>query len=171
MAKADVAGYRERGLRECGAFQQFVNQPGCCWPSRYWSTSRVVLYESYGSSLTILSGIPSAGVGALLTLIIFKVDLNVVFLCGSADVSCVWSKRTPSCRLTLRWMPSAERQVAGEAIYEGCLVRFRPIMMTTMAALLGAVPSRWIRRGWRSPQAAGISRCWGLMLSQLVTYI
>ncbi len=99
-----------------------------------------VLYESYIHPLTILSGLPSAGVGALLTLMVFHVDLNIYSFVGLMMLIGIVKK---NAIMQIDFALEAERKEGKtplEAIYEGCLIRFRPIMMTTMAALLGAVP-------------------------------
>ena len=99
-----------------------------------------VLYESYVHPLTILSGLPSAGFGALLTLILFKVDLNIYSFVGLIMLIGIVKK---NAIMQIDFALEAERKEdksPAEAIYEGCLIRFRPIMMTTMAALLGGLP-------------------------------
>ncbi len=114
-----------------------------------------VLYESYVHPLTILSGLPSAGFGALLTLILFKVDLNIYSFVGLIMLIGIVKK---NAIMQIDFALEAERKEGkspAEAIYEGCLIRFRPIMMTTMAALLGALADRaGLGRGRRSAQAA-----------------
>jgi HAE1 family hydrophobic/amphiphilic exporter-1 len=129
-----------------------------------------VLYESYIHPITILSGLPSAGVGALLTLMIFKVDLNIYSFVGLMMLIGIVKK---NAIMQIDFALEAERnhgKTAREAIYEGCLIRFRPIMMTTMAALLGTVP---IAMGWGAGGEArrplGLTVVGGLMVSQLVT--
>src|SRR5262249_51815064 len=98
-----------------------------------------VLYESYVHPITILSGLPSAGFGALLTLMFFKVDLSIYAFVRLMMLVGIVKK---NAIMQIDFARDAER--AGKppavAIYEGCLVRFRPIMMTTMAAMLGAMP-------------------------------
>src|SRR5262249_8569359 len=98
-----------------------------------------ILYESYIHPLTILSGLPSAGLGALVTLIPFRMDLNIYAFVGMIMLIGIVEK---NAIMQIDFALEAER--AGnspeQAIYQGCLIRFRPIMMTTMAALLGAVP-------------------------------
>src|SRR5205814_2796690 len=104
-----------------------------------------ILYESYVHPITILSGLPSAGVGALLTLMIFHVDLNIYGFVGLMMLIGIVKK---NAIMQIDFALDAERREgksATEAIYEGCLIRFRPIMMTTMAALLGALP---VSLGW-----------------------
>ena len=129
-----------------------------------------VLYESYIHPLTILSGIPSAGVGALLTLILFKVDLNVYSFVGLLMLVGLVKK---NAIMQIDFALEAERKEGKspvEAIHEGCLVRFRPIMMTTMAALLGAIPiALGYGAGGEARRPLGLAVVGGLMISQLVT--
>ena len=129
-----------------------------------------VLYESYVHPFTILSGIPSAGVGALLTLLIFKVDLNVYSFVGLLMLVGLVKK---NAIMQIDFALDAERREGKspvEAIHEGCLVRFRPIMMTTMAALLGAIPiALGYGAGGEARRPLGLAVVGGLMLSQLVT--
>src|SRR5262249_60023458 len=98
-----------------------------------------ILYESYIHPLTILSGLPSAGFGALVTLILFRMDLNIYAFVGMIMLIGIVEK---NAIMQIDFALEAERagKSARGGIYEGCLIRFRPIMMTTMAALLGAVP-------------------------------
>ena len=117
-----------------------------------------ILYESYIHPLTILSGLPSAAFGALLTLIIFRMDLNIYAFVGMIMLIGIVEK---NAIMQIDFALEAERSgmSSEEAIYQGCLIRFRPIMMTTMAALLGAVPiAVGLRRRRRSPAAAGPGR-------------
>jgi HAE1 family hydrophobic/amphiphilic exporter-1 len=129
-----------------------------------------VLYESYIHPLTILSGLPSAGVGALLTLMIFHVDLNIYSFVGLMMLIGIVKK---NAIMQIDFALEAERKEGKtplEAIYEGCLIRFRPIMMTTMAALLGGLPlalGSGIGSELRRP--LGISMVGGLLLSQVLT--
>ena len=98
------------------------------------------LYESYIHPLTILSGLPSAGLGALITLWLFGNELNIYSFVGLVMLIGIVKK---NAIMQIDFALEAERQhgkTPAEAIYEGCLIRFRPIMMTTMAALLGALP-------------------------------
>ena len=129
-----------------------------------------MLYESYVHPLTILSGLPSAGFGALLTLIIFKVDLSIYAFVGLMMLIGIVQK---NAIMQIDFALDAERKQhksALEAIYEGCLIRFRPIMMTTSAAMLGAVP---IALGWGSGGEArrplGLTVAGGLLFSQMIT--
>ena len=113
------------------------------------------LYESYIHPLTILSGLPSAGLGALVTLWLFGNELNIYSFVGLIMLIGIVKK---NAIMQIDFALEAERQhgkTPAEAIYEGCLIRFRPIMMTTMAALLGARADRArLRRRRRSAAAA-----------------
>jgi HAE1 family hydrophobic/amphiphilic exporter-1 len=129
-----------------------------------------VLYESYVHPLTILSGLPSAGFGALLTLILFKVDLSIYSFVGMIMLIGIVKK---NAIMQIDFALEAERKEKkspSEAIFEGCLIRFRPIMMTTMAALLGTLP---IALGWgaggESRKPLGLAVVGGLAFSQLMT--
>ncbi len=129
-----------------------------------------MLYESYVHPLTILSGLPSAGFGALLTLLIFRVELNIYAFVGLIMLIGLVKK---NAIMQIDFALEAERKEGkspADAIYEGCLIRFRPIMMTTMAALLGAVP---IALGWgaggESRRPLGLTVIGGLLCSQLIT--
>jgi HAE1 family hydrophobic/amphiphilic exporter-1 len=129
-----------------------------------------VLYESYVHPLTILSGLPSAGFGALLTLWVFHVDLSIYAFVGLIMLVGIVKK---NAIMQIDFALEAERRDGkspAEAIYEGCLIRFRPIMMTTMAALLGALP---ISLGWGAGGEArrplGLAVAGGLLFSQLIT--
>jgi len=99
-----------------------------------------ILYESFIHPLTILSGLPSAGFGALLTLIIFKTDLNIYSMVGIVMLIGIVKK---NAIMMIDFALDAQRNQGknpADAIYEGCLIRFRPIMMTTMAAIMGTLP-------------------------------
>ena len=128
-----------------------------------------VLYESYIHPLTILSGLPSAGFGALLTLLLFKIELSIYSFVGLIMLIGIVKK---NAIMQIDFALEAERRGKRplEAIYEGCLIRFRPIMMTTMAALLGGIP---IALGWGSGGEArrplGMAVVGGLAFSQLMT--
>jgi hydrophobic/amphiphilic exporter-1 (mainly G- bacteria), HAE1 family len=129
-----------------------------------------VLYESYIHPLTILSGLPSAGLGALLTLMIFKVDLNIYSFVGLILLVGLVKK---NAIMQIDFALEAERKEGmspSQAIYQGCLIRFRPIMMTTMAALLGSVPiALGYGSGGEARRPLGLAVVGGLMISQLVT--
>ncbi len=96
-----------------------------------------ILYESYIHPITILSGLPSAGFGALLTLSLFRMDLNICAFAGLIMLIGIVQK---NAIMQIDFALQAEREGMAplEAIYKGCLVRFRPIMTTTMSAMLGA---------------------------------
>jgi len=128
-----------------------------------------ILYESFIHPLTILSGLPSAGVGALLTLMLFKLELNVYGFVGIIMLVGIVKK---NAIMMIDFALEAERAGAtpADAIYKGCLLRFRPIMMTTMAALLGTLPiALGIGAGAESRRALGLAVVGGLLLSQLLT--
>jgi HAE1 family hydrophobic/amphiphilic exporter-1 len=128
-----------------------------------------ILYESYIHPITILSGLPSAGVGALATLILFRMDLNIYAFVGMIMLIGIVEK---NAIMQIDFALEAERNGASpnEAIYQGCLIRFRPIMMTTMAALLGAVPiALGYGAGGEARQPLGLVVVGGLVFSQLVT--
>src|SRR5215813_10073104 len=128
-----------------------------------------ILYESYIHPLTILSGLPSAGFGALLTLIIFRMDLNIYAFVGMIMLIGIVEK---NAIMQIDFALEAERggNTPDQAIYQGCLIRFRPIMMTTMAALLGAVPiALGYGAGGEARQPLGLVVVGGLLFSQLVT--
>ena len=129
-----------------------------------------ILYESYIHPLTILSGLPSAGFGALMTLYLFHMDLNIYAFVGLIMLIGIVEK---NAIMQIDFALDAERNQGmspGQAIYEGCLIRFRPIMMTTMAALLGAVPiALGYGAGGEARQPLGLAVVGGLMFSQLVT--
>ena len=129
-----------------------------------------ILYESYIHPLTILSGLPSAGFGALVTLWLFHMDLNIYAFVGLIMLIGIVEK---NAIMQIDFALDAERNQnlpPLKAIYEGCLIRFRPIMMTTMAALLGAVPiALGYGAGGEARQPLGLVVVGGLMFSQLVT--
>ena len=129
-----------------------------------------ILYESYIHPLTILSALPSAGVGALLALILFKNDFSVIALIGIVLLIGIVKK---NAIMMIDFALQAERKDGvkpEEAIYQACLLRFRPIMMTTMAALLGAVPlALGSGSGSELRRPLGITIIGGLLISQLLT--
>jgi multidrug efflux pump len=129
-----------------------------------------VLYESFVHPITILSTLPSAGVGAFLALILFHQDLSVVAIIGIVLLIGIVKKNGI---MMVDFALEAERQHgknATDAIYEACLLRFRPIMMTTMAALLGGLPLA-LGSGFGSElrRPLGIAMVGGLLLSQVLT--
>jgi hydrophobic/amphiphilic exporter-1 (mainly G- bacteria), HAE1 family len=128
-----------------------------------------VLYESFTHPLTILSGLPAAGLGALLTLLIFDVDLNLYAFVGVIMLVGLVKKNGI---MMVDFAVDAQRQgkTATEAIHEACLVRFRPIMMTTMAALVGTLPiALALGAGAESRRPLGLAVVGGLVVSQLLT--
>jgi hydrophobic/amphiphilic exporter-1 (mainly G- bacteria), HAE1 family len=128
-----------------------------------------ILYESYIHPLTILSGLPSAGFGALLTLYLLNLELNIYSFVGLIMLIGIVEK---NAIMQIDFALAAERDGVDpeRAIYEGCLIRFRPIMMTTMAALLGALPiAVGYGAGGEARQPLGVCVVGGLMFSQLVT--
>src|SRR3989475_1930887 len=129
-----------------------------------------VLYESYIHPITILSTLPSAGVGALLALILCRTDFSVIALIGIILLIGIVKKNAV---MMIDFALDAERQEGKtplEAIYQACLLRFRPIMMTTMAALLGGVPlALGTGMGAELRRPLGISIIGGLIFSQLLT--
>jgi HAE1 family hydrophobic/amphiphilic exporter-1 len=129
-----------------------------------------ILYESFIHPITILSGLPAAGFGALLTLKLFHLDLNLYAFVGIIMLVGIVKK---NAIMMIDFALDAQRNSgkdAEEAIYYGCLVRFRPIMMTTMAALMGTLP---IALGWgagsESRRPLGLAVVGGLCFSQLLT--
>jgi HAE1 family hydrophobic/amphiphilic exporter-1 len=128
-----------------------------------------ILYESYIHPLTILSGLPSAAFGALVTLILFRMDLNIYAFVGMIMLIGIVEK---NAIMQIDFALEAERggMTPEQAIYQGCLIRFRPIMMTTMAAMLGAVPiAVGYGAGGEARQPLGLVVVGGLLFSQLVT--
>jgi multidrug efflux pump len=129
-----------------------------------------VLYESLIHPITILSTLPSAGVGALLALLIFRIDLNIMGLIGIILLIGIVKK---NAILMIDFALAAERKERKspvDAIHQACLLRFRPIIMTTMAALLGALPLALSRgTGWELRQPLGVAIIGGLIFSQMLT--
>jgi HAE1 family hydrophobic/amphiphilic exporter-1 len=128
-----------------------------------------ILYESYIHPLTILSGLPSAAFGALVTLMVFHMDLNIYAFVGMIMLIGIVEK---NAIMQIDFALEAERSgmPSDQAIYQGCLIRFRPIMMTTMAALLGAVPiAIGYGAGGEARRPLGLVVVGGLLFSQLVT--
>ena len=129
-----------------------------------------VLYESYIHPLTILSTLPSAGVGAILALLLFRSELTVVAIIGIILLIGIVKK---NAIMMIDFALEAERshgKSPEDAIYQACLLRFRPIMMTTMAALLGALPlALGSGTGSELRRPLGITLVGGLMVSQLLT--
>ncbi|HUQ91542.1 MAG TPA: efflux RND transporter permease subunit [Bryobacteraceae bacterium] len=129
-----------------------------------------VLYESYVHPITILSGLPSAGVGALFTLLLFKVELSIYAFVGLVMLIGLVKKNAIMQVDFALQVERTENKSPSEAIYEGCIVRFRPIMMTTMAALLGSVPMAiGFGAGGEARRPLGLTVIGGLIFSQLIT--
>ena len=129
-----------------------------------------MLYESYVHPLTILSGLPSAGLGALVTLWLFGNELNIYSFVGLVMLIGIVKK---NAIMQIDFALDQERhhgKTPAEAIYEGCIIRFRPIMMTTMAALLGSLPiALGFGAGGEARRPLGLAVVGGLMVSQLIT--
>jgi multidrug efflux pump len=129
-----------------------------------------VLYESYIHPVTILSTLPSAGVGAIVALLLCRLELGVIALIGIVLLIGIVKK---NAIMMIDFALDAERQEGkspAEAIYQACLLRLRPIMMTTMAALLGAIPLAFSHgTGAELRRPLGITIVGGLLVSQLLT--
>jgi HAE1 family hydrophobic/amphiphilic exporter-1 len=129
-----------------------------------------ILYESFIHPLTILSGLPSAGVGALLTLLLFKTPLSIYAFVGIIMLIGIVKK---NAIMMVDFALSAQRNEGrnpSEAIYEACILRFRPIMMTTMAALLATLPiALGFGAGAEARRPLGLAVVGGLVFSQLLT--
>ncbi|HEU5336983.1 MAG TPA: efflux RND transporter permease subunit [Terriglobales bacterium] len=129
-----------------------------------------ILYESFIHPITILSGLPSAGFGALLTLMLFHMDLNVYAFVGVIMLVGIVKKNAIMMIDFALEAQRTEGKDAEEAIYQGCLIRFRPIMMTTMAALMGTLPiALGMGAGSESRRPLGVAVVGGLLFSQLMT--
>jgi multidrug efflux pump len=130
-----------------------------------------ILYESLVHPLTIISTLPSASVGAMLALMLFKVDLNVISIIGIVLLIGIVKK---NAIMMIDFALQAERlegKSTADAIFEACMLRFRPILMTTMAALLGALPlALGTGMGFELRRPLGITIVGGLILSQLLTF-
>jgi multidrug efflux pump len=129
-----------------------------------------VLYESYIHPITILSTLPSAGVGAVFALLLFKSEFSLIALIGVILLIGIVKK---NAIMMIDFALDAQRHGglnAHDAIYQACMLRFRPIMMTTLAAMLGALPLAIISGdGAELRQPLGISIVGGLLVSQLLT--
>jgi len=163
------------GTQFQGAAKAFQSSLGNLWVLLIIAIAVVyivlgILYESYIHPITILSGLPSAGFGALMTLFLFHIDLNIYAFVGLIMLIGIVEK---NAIMQIDFALEAERQhnlAPRDAIYEGCLIRFRPIMMTTMSAMLGAVPiALGYGAGGEARQPLGLVVVGGLLFSQLVT--
>jgi HAE1 family hydrophobic/amphiphilic exporter-1 len=129
-----------------------------------------ILYESFLHPITILSGLPSAGFGALLTLLIFGMELDLFSFVGVIMLVGLVKKNAIMMIDFALDAQRSEGKDATDAILEGCFVRFRPIMMTTMSAFMGVLP---IAIGWgaggESRRPLGMAVVGGLVVSQLLT--
>jgi multidrug efflux pump len=129
-----------------------------------------ILYESLVHPLTIISTLPSASVGAMLALMLFKEDLNIISIIGIVLLIGIVKK---NAIMMIDFALQAEREEGKntkEAIFEACMLRFRPILMTTMAALLGALPlALGTGTGFELRRPLGITIVGGLILSQMLT--
>ncbi len=129
-----------------------------------------ILYESFIHPITILSGLPSAGLGALATLLVFRQELNIYSFVGIIMLVGIVKKNGI---MMIDFALEAQRQRScspAEAIHEACLVRFRPIMMTTMAALVGTLPiALGVGTGSEARRPLGLAVEGGLLVSQLLT--
>ena len=128
-----------------------------------------ILYESFIHPITILSGLPSAGFGALLTLMLFGLDLNIYGFVGLIMLVGIVKK---NAIMMIDFAIEAQKhgKTAAEAIHEGCLLRFRPIMMTTMCALMATLPiALGLGAGGESRKALGLAVVGGLVVSQSLT--
>jgi multidrug efflux pump subunit AcrB len=129
-----------------------------------------ILYESYIHPITILSTLPSAGIGAMLALLLFKTELSIIAIIGIILLIGIVKK---NAIMMIDFAIAAERnegKSTEDSIYEACLLRFRPILMTTMAAMLGAVPLAFgTGTGAELRRPLGITIIGGLILSQLLT--
>jgi HAE1 family hydrophobic/amphiphilic exporter-1 len=129
-----------------------------------------ILYESFIHPLTILSGLPSAGVGALLSLLIFRQELNLYSFVGVIMLIGIVKKNAIMMIDFALEAQRTEGRHPEDAIHEGALVRFRPIMMTTMSALMGTLPiAIGFGAGADSRRGLGLAVVGGLVFSQIVT--
>jgi multidrug efflux pump len=129
-----------------------------------------ILYENMVHPITIISTLPSAGVGAMLALTLFKVDLNVISIIGIVLLIGIVKKNAIMMIDFALQVEREEGKGPADAIFEACMLRFRPILMTTMAALFGALPLAFgTGTGSELRQPLGISIVGGLIMSQLLT--
>ena len=156
--RAGLSGFaRHRALSDPGRAGHGVHRAG-------------ILYENYIHPITILSTLPSAGVGALLALLLFHTELSIIALIGIILLIGIVKK---NAILMIDFAIEAERKEGNspeDSIYQACLLRFRPIMMTTMAAMLGGIPiAVGGGNGSELRRPLGIAIVGGLMVSQMLT--
>jgi HAE1 family hydrophobic/amphiphilic exporter-1 len=130
-----------------------------------------ILYESFIHPLTILSALPFAGFGALVTLLLFRVELSIYAFVGVIMlVGLVKKNGIMMIDFALEVQRESPGKTAAESIYEACVVRFRPIMMTTFAALMGTLPiAMGFGAGAESRRPLGLAVVGGLVFSQMLT--
>jgi HAE1 family hydrophobic/amphiphilic exporter-1 len=166
------AGVSTQFQGEAGAFQKSLGNLGLLLIMAVLVIYLVlgILYESFIHPLTILSGLPSAGVGALVTLMLFREDLSVYGFVGILMLVGIVKK---NAIMMIDFALEAERnggKAPAESIVEACLVRFRPIMMTTFAALMAALPiALGLGAGAESRRPLGLAVVGGLLFSQILT--
>jgi hydrophobic/amphiphilic exporter-1 (mainly G- bacteria), HAE1 family len=172
IANIVPAGVSTQFQGEAGAFQESLGKLGLLLIMAVVVIYLVlgILYESFIHPLTILSGLPSAGVGALVTLMLFREDLSVYGFVGILMLIGIVKK---NAIMMIDFAIGAERhsgKAAAESIVEACLVRFRPIMMTTFAALMAALPiALGLGAGAESRRPLGLAVVGGLLFSQTLT--
>jgi HAE1 family hydrophobic/amphiphilic exporter-1 len=128
-----------------------------------------ILYESFIHPITILSGLPSAGFGALITLMLFRLDLNIYGFVGLIMLVGI-VKKNAIMMIDFAIEAQHRGKKAEDAIFEGCLLRFRPIMMTTVCALMASLPiALGLGAGGESRRALGLAVTGGLVVSQALT--
>ena len=129
-----------------------------------------ILYESFVHPLTILSGLPTAGFGALITLLLFGADLNMYAFVGIIMLIGIVKKNAIMMIDFAIEAQRSEGKAPDDAIFQACMTRFRPIMMTTMAALMGSLPiALALGAGGAARQTLGFAVVGGLLVSQLLT--
>ena len=172
IANIVPAGVSTQFQGEAGAFQESLGTLGLLLIMAVLVIYLVlgILYESFIHPLTILSGLPSAGVGALVTLMLFREDLSVYGFVGILMLIGIVKK---NAIMMIDFAIEAERhggKAPAESIVEACLVRFRPIMMTTFAALMAALPiALGLGAGAESRRPLGLAVVGGLLFSQILT--
>jgi multidrug efflux pump len=175
QAEAEIklpAGIRGTFQGTAQAFQDSLKNEGFLIAFALFAVYIVlgILYESYIHPITILSTLPSAGVGAILALLLFHIELSVIALIGIILLIGIVKKNAIMMIDFALEAQRGEGKSPHDAIYEACILRFRPIMMTTMAALLGGLPlALGTGTGSEMRQPLGIAIVGGLMVSQVLT--